>query len=227
MLPTTEKDTAAIEKAKALQNVPWGDEYERMISGMIYSPIAPELVAGRERARRLLAEINAPPQPDVAYSETLEKRDAALRKLFGKIEGGVYIEPPLFVDYGCNVSAGSFYANFGLTILDCGLVTIGHSVEIGPNVNIITGEHHTDINLRRANWGKEFTRPVTIGSETWIGANVTILAGVTIGRGCTIGAGAVVKGDIPDFSIAVGVPARVVKSAGVPEGDEPEGAKKV
>jgi acetyltransferase-like isoleucine patch superfamily enzyme len=114
-----------------------------------------------------------------------------------------------------------------LTILDCGLVTIGHSVEIGPNVNIITGEHHTDINLRRANWGKEFTRPVTIGSETWIGANVTILAGVTIGQGCTIGAGAVVKGDIPDFSIAVGVPARVIRSAGTPEGSEPEGAKTV
>jgi hypothetical protein len=74
-------------------------------------------VAGRERARRLLAEINAPPQPDVAYSETLEKRDAALRKLFGKVEGGVYIEPPLFVDYGCNVSAGSFYANFGYALL--------------------------------------------------------------------------------------------------------------
>jgi hypothetical protein len=36
MLPTTEKDAAAIEKAKTLQNVPWGDEYERMISGMMY-----------------------------------------------------------------------------------------------------------------------------------------------------------------------------------------------
>jgi hypothetical protein len=38
MLPTTEKDTAAIEKAKTLENVPWGDEYERMISGMMYAP---------------------------------------------------------------------------------------------------------------------------------------------------------------------------------------------
>jgi hypothetical protein len=39
MLPTTEKDSAAILKAKTLQNIPWGDEYERMISGMMYAPI--------------------------------------------------------------------------------------------------------------------------------------------------------------------------------------------
>jgi hypothetical protein len=38
MLPTTKKDTTAIEKAKTLENVPWGDEYERMISGMMYAP---------------------------------------------------------------------------------------------------------------------------------------------------------------------------------------------
>jgi hypothetical protein len=40
MLPTTEKDSTAIEKAKTLQNIPWGDEYERMISGMMYAPIS-------------------------------------------------------------------------------------------------------------------------------------------------------------------------------------------
>jgi hypothetical protein len=39
MLPTTEKDSVAIETAKTLQNIPWGDEYERMISGMMYAPI--------------------------------------------------------------------------------------------------------------------------------------------------------------------------------------------
>ena len=96
-------------------------------------------------------------------------------------------------------------------MLDCGLVTIGDHVEIGPNVSIITGEHFTEINARRENRGKEFTSEVVIGNDCWIGANVTILAGVTIGEGCTIGAGAVVKREIPPFSIAVGVPARVIK----------------
>lgn len=100
-----------------------------------------------------------------------------------------------------------------LTVLDCGLVSIGNHVEIGPNVSIITGEHHTMIEERRAHRGHEFTGSVVIGDDCWIGAGVIILAGVTIGSGCSIGAGSVVKADIPPFSIAVGVPARVIRSA--------------
>ncbi|KAL4875694.1 trimeric LpxA-like protein [Aspergillus karnatakaensis] len=223
MLPTTEIDTQAITQAKTLQGVCWGEEYERMISGMVYSPLAPELIAGREKARRLLADFNAPPDPDKPFGETVAKREVALRKLFGHAGEGIYLETPLAVDYGCNISVGkSFYANFGLTILDCGLVTIGHNVEIGPNVTIITGEHFTDINARRANRGREFTRAVVIGNDCWVGGNVTILAGVTIGDGVTVGAGAVVKRDIPSFCVAVGVPARVVRSAGVPGEQEKE-----
>lgn len=99
-----------------------------------------------------------------------------------------------------------------LTILDCGLVVIGNNVEIGPNVSIITGEHHTMIEERRANRGYEFTRAVVIGDDCWIGAGVIILAGVTVGSGCSIGAGSVVKANIPPFSVAVGVPARVIRS---------------
>ena len=54
--------------------------------------------------------------------------------------------------------------------------------------------------------------PVRIGPDTWIAAKVTVLRGTTIGRGCVLGAHAVVKGDIPDYSIAVGSPAKVVKN---------------
>ncbi|OJJ54779.1 hypothetical protein ASPSYDRAFT_61292 [Aspergillus sydowii CBS 593.65] len=196
MLPKPEKCPQTLAKARSLHGVCWGDEYEKMISGMLYSPLAPELIQGREKARRLMAE------------------DEILRQLFGHVGDGAYIEAPLFVDYGCNVSIGKgFYANFNLTVLDCGLVTIGDHVEVGPNVNIITGEHFTEIDARRSNRGKEFTREVVIGSDCWIGANVTILAGVTVGEGCTVGAGSAVKRDIPPFSIAVGVPARVIKYA--------------
>jgi galactoside O-acetyltransferase len=55
-------------------------------------------------------------------------------------------------------------------------------------------------------------RPIVIEDDVWIGANVTILKGVTIGRGSIIGANSVVTSDIPPFSIAVGQPARVVRS---------------
>src|SRR5699024_942362 len=54
--------------------------------------------------------------------------------------------------------------------------------------------------------------PVRIGPDCWIATKVTVLRGTTIGRGCVLGSHAVVKGDVPDFSIAVGAPAKVVKN---------------
>ncbi len=54
--------------------------------------------------------------------------------------------------------------------------------------------------------------PVRIGPDTWIAAKVSVLRGTRVGRGCVLGAHAVVKGDIPDYGIAVGSPARVVKN---------------
>ncbi|MFF0546062.1 acyltransferase [Nocardia thailandica] len=54
--------------------------------------------------------------------------------------------------------------------------------------------------------------PVRIGPDTWIAAKVTVLRDTRVGRGCVLGAHAVVRGDIPDYSIAVGAPAKVVKN---------------
>ncbi|MCP2167030.1 acyltransferase [Goodfellowiella coeruleoviolacea] len=54
--------------------------------------------------------------------------------------------------------------------------------------------------------------PVRIGPDSWIGTKVTVLRGTRVGRGCVLGAHAVVRGDIPEYSIAVGAPARVVRN---------------
>lgn len=54
--------------------------------------------------------------------------------------------------------------------------------------------------------------PVRIGPDTWVGVKVTVLRNTSIGRGCVLGSHAVVRGEIPDFSIAVGAPAKVVKN---------------
>lgn len=96
-----------------------------------------------------------------------------------------------------------------MVILDCAIVTIGNRVLFGPFVSIFAATHETEVQSRRE--GIEYAKPVTVGDDCWIGGNTTIMPGVTIGKGCTIGASSVVTKDIPDFSVAMGSPARVVK----------------
>ena len=88
-------------------------------------------------------------------------------------------------------------------------MTIGDDVIIGPDVRFITINHPTDVTQRLQD--VMYAHPITIGSACWIGARATVLPGATVGYGSTIGAGAVVSGNIPEYSVAVGVPARVVK----------------
>lgn len=91
-----------------------------------------------------------------------------------------------------------------------GPVTIGKNVMMGPEVVIYTSGHRFDrTDIPMMDQGSTETRPVTIGDDVWIGRRVIIMPGVTIGDGCVIGAGAVVTKDIPPYSIAVGVPAKV------------------
>jgi acetyltransferase-like isoleucine patch superfamily enzyme len=134
-----------------------------------------------------------------------------LKEILGHVaDDNPFIEPPFAIDYGCNISIGrGFYSNFNLTILDCGLVTIGDRVLFGPNVSIFAATHETEVQSRRD--GVEFARPVTIGDDCWIGGHVVILPGVNIGKGVTIAAGSVVTKDVEDWSVAMGTPARVVK----------------
>ena len=121
--------------------------------------------------------------------------------------------PPFFTNsrdvfvsktYGADADGGK-----SLTILDCGMVKIGSRVMCANNVSILAATHETGVQSRRDNI--EYAKPVEIGDDCWIGANVSIMPGVKIGKGCTIGAGAVVTKDIPDFSVAVGAPAKVIK----------------
>ncbi|KAI5207616.1 hypothetical protein E4T38_03165 [Aureobasidium subglaciale] len=210
MEPAKSKNEAIIARAKGLANVPWCEEYEKMISGMLYNAFVPELLTGRFRARKLASQFNAPISDEATEEELMTHRGELLKKFFGSLGKNSFIEPPLNVDYGCNILIGDdFYSNFGLTILDCCLVEIGDRVLFGPGVNILSATHQTDVQSRRD--GVEFALPVVIGSDCWIGGNVSILPGVTIGEGCTIGAGSVVTKSIPAFSVAVGSPARVIK----------------
>lgn len=149
--------------------------------------------------------------PSKGFDTLALERLKMLKTIIGHLgDDEIFIEPPFNIDYGCNISLGKrFYANFNLTILDCSLVTIGNRCMFGPNVSIFAATHETEVQSRRDNI--EYGKPVVIGDDCWIGGNVVILPGVTIGRGCTIGAMSVVSKDIPDFSVAMGQPAKVVK----------------
>ena len=108
---------------------------------------------------------------------------------------------------GQRCSANDFCVLYG-----AGGLTIGNDVRLATHTVIVTMNHNfadTDRPIREQG---VTTAPVTIGDDVWIAANVTILAGVIIGGGSVIGAGAVVTDSIPPMSIAVGVPARVVRT---------------
>lgn len=92
-------------------------------------------------------------------------------------------------------------------------IAIGMNCDIGPEVCFMAGTHLTGTSSRRA--GEEQCRDIMIGNGCWIGMGTTLLAGVTIGPGTVIGAGALVNRDIPADSLAVGVPARVIKKLDV------------
>ena len=81
---------------------------------------------------------------------------------------------------------------------------------MAPAVQVYAATHPLDPKLRAA--GLELAYPIRIGNNVWIGGGAIILPGVTIGDGAVIGAGSVVRSDVPAASLAVGNPARIVRT---------------
>jgi len=99
----------------------------------------------------------------------------------------------------------------GISNVIIGPVTLGNYVMFAQHV-VLSGLNHgyEDITIP-TRLQKVVTKPITIADNVWIGANSVITAGVTIGKHAVIGAGSVVTKDIPEYSVAVGNPARVIK----------------
>jgi len=99
----------------------------------------------------------------------------------------------------------------GISSVVIGPVTIGNQVMLAQNI-VISGLNHgyEDIKISPS-LQKVTTKAIVISDAVWIGANSVITAGVSIGKHSVIGAGSVVTKDVPDFSIAVGNPAKVIK----------------
>jgi acetyltransferase-like isoleucine patch superfamily enzyme len=97
-------------------------------------------------------------------------------------------------------------------------VTLEESVLLARNVYISDHSHrYADTGIPVMAQGLDKIQPVLIKRGAWLGQNVVVCPGVTIGQGAVIGANSVVVHDVPDFSVAVGAPARVVKAIRTPE----------
>ncbi|WP_301173854.1 sugar O-acetyltransferase [Actinomadura geliboluensis] len=178
---------------------------ERMLAGDLYIADDPDLEAASRRAVALAHRYGE------VYATDPDAARPILEDLLGSIAPDAHIRPPLYVDYGSYITVGSgTFANFGLTALDVAPITIGSDVQIGPNVQLLTPTHPLDPERRRAKL--EASEPIVIEDNVWLGGGAIVLPGVTIGENSVIGAGAVVTKDVPANVVAVGNPARVIRS---------------
>ena len=194
---------AAVAERTMVENTM--NQHERMLAGLPYKAWLDGLPEARLECRRKLYVLNTM-APDLREDGV----PRVIKDLFGGTGERVWVEPPFHCDYGSNITVGEdFYANFNLTILDVGNVTIGSNVMCAPNVSIYTAGHPVHPDSR--NSGYEYGIPITIGDNVWLGGNTIVLPGVTIGDNVVIGAGSVVTKDIPSNVIAVGSPCHVIR----------------
>ena len=180
------------------------NEMDKMLSGLEYCYDDEEISMMKLHAIENANIFNSLAEDD------LDKQHEVLSEILGSVGEKVWIAKRFCFDYGKNIHIGNnFTGNFNLTILDINEVHIGDNVMIGPNTTITTVGHPLSPEKRRRHLGQ--ASEIKIGNDVWIGANVTVLPGVNIGNNVVVGAGAVVTKDIPDNSLAVGVPAKVIR----------------
>ena len=116
--------------------------------------------------------------------------------------------PPFHTDCGKNIAVGkNVFINSGCKFQDQGGIVIDDGALIGHNVVLATLNHSLAVRDRQ----DLIPGPIRIGKNAWIGSNVTILPGVTVGDGAVVAAGAVVTKDVPAYTVAGGVPVRVLR----------------
>ena len=133
-----------------------------------------------------------------------------MKKLFSRLAAKMKGEQDLDKLIRRGLVVGTGFTKMGGVIIDpshCWHITIGDNVTLAPRVHILAHDASTKVFL-----GYTRVENTRIGNNVFIGAGAIVLPGVTIGNNVVIGAGSIVSQDIPDDSVAVGNPARVVKA---------------
>lgn len=175
-------------------------------NGKIYNPNDPKLHQAKAKNLMLNYEFNQT-RPDEN-----EKRAHLLKEMAAEVGEGTRVHAPIHSNWGCKFLhlGKDVYLNFGLSLVDDTDIYIDSHTLIGPNVTLITTNHLIAPEIRMKK-GYQYSLPIHIKRNCWLGANVTVLPGVTIGENSVIGAGSVVTKDIPANVIAVGVPCKVLR----------------
>lgn len=128
---------------------------------------------------------------------------------------GAPVRVELTCDRGARLRVGEgTFINYGSDISATDHVDIGRHCDIGQYAIIIDNDYHDADDHTRRSPG----RPVILEDDVWLGARVIVLPGTHIGRGAVIGAHSVVRGDVPAYTLAAGVPARVIRQLGSADG---------
>lgn len=181
------------------------DIFERLLKGETIAPQDPQIHRLQESSyatKQLLPKMNNSSDP------------SEIRALLGEITGSIIHESttfftPTYINYGKNIKIGkNVFINFNCTLLDLGGIIIEDNVLIAPNVSLLSEAHPIDPENRQS----LVPGLIHIKKNVWIGANATILPGVTIGENSIVASGAVVTKDVPDNTIAGGVPAKTIKN---------------
>jgi acetyltransferase-like isoleucine patch superfamily enzyme len=135
-------------------------------------------------------------------------------------EGRLEIGPQVLLEPGVWITApgaaririgGGSFLNLGVMVAAVDLVEIGEHCMFANGCFISDASHRFDDPNVPVPWqGFTSKGPTRVGDNVWCGANAVITSGVTVGDRCVIGANSVVTRDVPPFSVAVGVPAKVI-----------------
>ena len=166
------------------------------------SPVHQYMHQVSQEALRLTAELNG------SYHTPEEIREIFSRIIGKPVDSSFGMFPPFYTDCGKNITVGkNVFINMGCKFQDQGGITVGDGSLIGHNVVLATLNHDLNPDTRKS----MTPSPIHIGNNVWIGADAVILPGVTIGDGAIVAAGAVVTRDVKAYTLAGGVPARLLK----------------